>query len=433
MKHAIRFSAPAVLAFLLACEVESGETEALGTSADDLVTVSQFGDNPGALKMYVHSPSGAPVDAPLVVVMHGCTQSAADYANAGWNELADRWGFHVVYPEQQKANNQNKCFNWFEAADTQRGKGEVKSIVSMVNYMKSHHDIDASRVFVTGLSAGGAMTSVMLATHPDVFAGGAIMAGLPYGCADSVSTAFTCMNPGRDLSATAWGNKVRAASNHAGPWPRVAIWHGTSDTTVAPKNVDEMVEQWTNVHGIDASADANENVSGATHRSYRDGDGNTRVESYLVPNMTHGTALDPGLAEAGGCGRAGAYMLDVGLCSTLLAAEFFGLGPVDGGEGGGGGEGGAPSITGSGGSDGGSGGAASATTSTAATTGGGTSCIEHEDTNYHHVIAGRATRCGIGGSYVCTVGSGQNFGLWVMTKTWLRETAPGYFELGRCP
>jgi poly(hydroxyalkanoate) depolymerase family esterase len=96
------------------------------------------------------------------------------------------FGFALLLPEQQRTNNPNGCFNWFQTGDIERGHGEALSIRQMVSKMVSDHGIDPARVFVTGLSAGGAMTSVMLATYPEVFAGGAIIAGLPYGAANNV-------------------------------------------------------------------------------------------------------------------------------------------------------------------------------------------------------------------------------------------------------
>ena len=117
----------------------------------------------------------------LVVVLHGCGQTAAAYDfGTGWSTLAKRYGFALLMPEQQGANNANTCFNWFNPGDVARGRGEAASIRQMVARMVADHKIDPRRIYVTGLSAGGAMTSVMLATYPEVFAGGAIIAGLPY-------------------------------------------------------------------------------------------------------------------------------------------------------------------------------------------------------------------------------------------------------------
>jgi poly(hydroxyalkanoate) depolymerase family esterase len=117
-----------------------------------------------------------------VVVLHGSTQSAANYdVGAGWSTLADRHGFALLMPEQTRKNNLNGSFSWFQRNDTQCGKGEAHSIVQMVEQIVRDHDIDRNRIFVTGLSAGGAMTLAMLASYPDVFAAGAVIAGLPYG------------------------------------------------------------------------------------------------------------------------------------------------------------------------------------------------------------------------------------------------------------
>src|ERR671916_1041135 len=146
--------------------------------------VTGFGSNPGQLRMLTYIPDNLPASSPLVVVLHGCTQTAAGYDHgAGWSTLADRYGFAVLFPEQQRGNNPKLCFNWFQGEDIQRDGGEPLSIRQMVERMVRDHGIDRSHVFVTGLSAGGAMTAVMLATYPELFAGGAIVAGVPYGCA----------------------------------------------------------------------------------------------------------------------------------------------------------------------------------------------------------------------------------------------------------
>ena len=103
----------------------------------DLVQVSKFGDNPGNLNMYKYAPRKMPKKAPLVVVLHGCFQSAQLYNYmTGWSDLADRFKFYVLYPEQRDTNNMNKCFNWFLAGDYSRGQGEAESIIQMVNKMK---------------------------------------------------------------------------------------------------------------------------------------------------------------------------------------------------------------------------------------------------------------------------------------------------------
>lgn len=302
----------------------------LATPAWAQTEVTGFGSNPGNLRMFKYVPAGLPANAPLVVALHGCSQSAASYdAETGWQMLADRWQFALVLPQQQSANNSSTCFNWFESGDTARGQGEPLSIKQMIDRMKSDHGSDSARIYVTGLSAGGAMAAVMLATYPDVFAGGAIVAGLPYRCATSQTAAFSCMNPGSDLTPAQWGGKVRAASGHSGPWPIVSIWHGDADYVVRPANLTESMQQWTNVHGIDQAADVSDTVAGYPHAVYKNGAGQPKVETYLITGMGHGTPVDPGTGESQ-CGTAGAYILDANICSSYYIGRFWGLDNLDG-------------------------------------------------------------------------------------------------------
>jgi poly(hydroxyalkanoate) depolymerase family esterase len=305
------------------------EAPPLGTTSSALTQVTSFGTNPGNLKMWKYVPANVPANAPLVVAMHGCTQTADAYTLTGWNALADQLKFYVLYPEQQSSNNQNVCFNWFEPGDIARGQGEALSIKQMVDKMKTDHGIDARRVFVTGLSAGAAMTHVMAATYPDVFSGAAIMAGIPYKCATTMTDAFSCMSPGADKTPQQWGDLVRNAyAGYTGAYPKISIWHGTSDFTVKNTNQTEALEQWTSVHGIDLTADVNETVAGYPHKVYKNAAGAALVETYSITGMGHGTPIDPAYKYPGtsvACGTAGAYVLDTDICSTWYVAKFFGL------------------------------------------------------------------------------------------------------------
>ncbi|HEY6831253.1 MAG TPA: PHB depolymerase family esterase, partial [Pseudolabrys sp.] len=185
-----------------------------GTAALDspLKEMHSAGPNPGNLRMFAYVPDDLADNPALVVVLHGCTQTASGYDyGAGWSTLADRYGFALLVPEQQRSNNPNGCFNWFLPEDTQRGRGEAASTRDMVETMVREKGIDPRRVFITGLSAGGAMTSVMLACYPEVFAGGAIVAGLPYGAASNVQQAFESMLQCPSRPAREWGGLVRGA------------------------------------------------------------------------------------------------------------------------------------------------------------------------------------------------------------------------------
>lgn len=280
--------------------------------------------NPGNLGMVRYVPSGLAEGRPVVVALHGCTQTASAYGTgSGWQQLADRMRFTVLMPEQKTANNLNRCFNWFQSGDITRGQGEAESIAQMVRQTVTDTGADPSRVYVTGLSAGGAMTAVMLATYPELFAGGGIVAGIAYQCATSMVDAFTCMNPGKNQTPAALGNAVRSASSYTGPWPTVSVFQGSSDYTVAPSNATEIVEQWTNVHGIPATPTRTDTVAGYPHAVYESG-GRTAVESYTITGMGHGQPVDPGTGAAQ-CGQAGAYILDVNLCAAYQMATLWHL------------------------------------------------------------------------------------------------------------
>ncbi|MEU3186059.1 PHB depolymerase family esterase [Streptomyces sp. NPDC006923] len=315
-----------LLALLIALIGAGGPGFVPPAQAATLTEVTGFGTNPGNLRMFRYVPDGLPAGRPLVVALHGCTQSAAAYdSETGWTTWADRWGFALLLPQQQSGNNLNSCFNWFESADIGRGSGEALSVKQMTDRMKADLGSDPARVYATGLSAGAAMTNVMLAAYPDVFSAGAPVAGLPYGCATGVVAAFGCMNPGTNMTPAAWAAKVRAAyPGYGGPWPAVSVWQGSSDTTVAPANMTETVEQWTAVHGTDTAADATDTVAGYPHAVYRDTAGRAVVETYSITGMGHGQPVDPGTG-AEQCGTAGAYILDVNLCASYRIGQFWGL------------------------------------------------------------------------------------------------------------
>lgn len=299
-----------------------------GRSADvssALEEVTGFGDNPGNLRMFAFVPAQLQKPRALVVVLHGCGQTAAAYdLGAGWSTLAKHYGFALVMPEQQRVNNGNTCFNWFNPEDTARDGGEARSIREMIAHLAEAHRIDPKRVFITGLSAGGGMTSVMLATYPEVFAAGAVIAGLPYGIASNLREALDGMfhspqRPEREL-----GDFVRRASNHRGPWPKMSVWHGSADRTVNPGNASEIVKQWLDLHDLPAVPMAETIVDGYPRQAWWNKDGETLVESCAITDMAHGTPL--GLADNDQrYGIEGAFLIEAGISSSYHIAKFFGL------------------------------------------------------------------------------------------------------------
>ncbi len=291
---------------------------------DHLSDLDGFGSNPGALRAKAYIPLGLPPGAPLVIVLHGADQSAEDYDHgSGWSRHAEGLGFAVLLPEQRRANNALLCFNWYETADNRRSSGEALSIRQMIEAIVTRHGIDRERIFITGLSAGGAMAIAMLATYPEVFAGGAVIAALPYGSARGVLQAWDRMHglggpTPRELEAM-----VRDASRHTGPWPKLSVWHGTSDRTVDVSNVESLLGQWRGLHGLAASPDVREIVDGCPRRAWCDGAGRQVIEAYSVPGMGHGTPLD--VQGPCGLGASSAYMLDARISSTRLMTKFWNL------------------------------------------------------------------------------------------------------------
>ncbi|MFD6920773.1 PHB depolymerase family esterase [Streptomyces sp. NPDC059944] len=454
-----------------------GPLASSAAAAGTLQQVTGFGSNPGNLAMYEYAPSDLPADAPLVVALHGCTQSASDYhAHSGWQKFADLWGFAVVYPQTSSANNSLSCFSWFDAAKDTRAKGEAASVKQMVDSAVAQYGSDRGRVYVTGLSAGGGMTADLLADYPDVFAGGAVDSGLPAQCATTQAAASGCQYSNQNLTPKQWGDKVRSSyPGYAGPWPRVAIWQGSSDTTVAPVNGTELRDQWTDVWGVGQTASSTRNLTGGTTESvYNDSTGKPAVALFSVSGMAHGLAVNPG-SGADQCGSTGTYYLN-SICSSYHTATFWGL---DGsGDQGGTGSLPAPSgltVTGTtdtaaslswnsvsgataydvyrGGTKVGSttgtaytdtglsagasyvytvaavnpSGGVGATSApvTATTTGSAPKC--YKDNNYQQVQAGRAHQTG---GYTYANGSAQNMGLYNVAVTHtLKETSPGWFVI----
>ena len=194
----------------------------------------------------------------------------------------------------------------------------------MIARMVADYGVDKQRVFVTGLSAGGAMTSVMLAIYPEVFAAGAIIAGLPFGVARSMQSALYEMHRSTSRPAAELGDLVRGASEHGGPWPKVSVWHGSADRTVNPGNADAIVRQWLDLHGLPLEPMSEAIVDGYPRQVWWDADGETLVESYTITDMAHGTPL--GVADNDHrYGKQGAFLIEAGISSSYHIAKFFGL------------------------------------------------------------------------------------------------------------
>ncbi|MEB4860984.1 MULTISPECIES: extracellular catalytic domain type 1 short-chain-length polyhydroxyalkanoate depolymerase [Priestia] len=287
-------------------------------------------------KLYVPSSYQGGAALPLVVMLHGCTQDPDQFAaGTQMNALAETEKFFVLYPEQPSSANSNKCWNWFDTAHQSRGSGEPALIAGMVNQIKSSYSIDADQVFVGGLSAGAAMSVIMGATYPDIFAAISVGAGLEYKAATSVTGAYTAMSSGGpnpiqqgDLAYSAMGEHKRVVP--------VILFHGTADYTVAPINAHQILSQWAQTNdrasdgldnnNIDDTADQTlpGTVSGGrsyTKYIYKDTAGKTVMEKYMIEGMGH--------AWSGGS-TSGSYTDPKGPNATKLSWNFFKNHPKNG-------------------------------------------------------------------------------------------------------
>ncbi|HUP28787.1 MAG TPA: PHB depolymerase family esterase [Usitatibacter sp.] len=228
---------------------------------------------------------------PLVVMLHGCTQTPEDFAaGTRMNDLGAEYGFFVAYPAQASAANPKKCWNWFKRSEQQRERGEPSLIAGIVDDLRSRYAIDERRVFVAGLSSGGAMAATLAATYPDVFAAVGVHSGLAHGCAHDLPSALAAMRGG---SA---GVAVRGI-------PTI-VFHGDQDALVHPRNGEEVAAQWMSGKEqstviVDSALDAN--GYGYTRRSVHAASPPSRLEHWVIHGAGHawsggspsGTHTDP--------------------------------------------------------------------------------------------------------------------------------------------
>ncbi len=286
--------------------------------------------------LFVPTSYSAGNAAPLVVMLHGCTQNGQGFATStAMNVVAEEKGFLVAYPTQPSSANASSCWNWFLPAHQARGGGEPASLAGVVTHVQSQYTIDAGRVFLAGFSAGGGMASIMGATYPDVFSAIGVHSGLEFKAATTQNAAFTAMSSGGPDPNTQ-GNAAYTAMGSFARKVRVMVFHGTSDFTVATVNGNQTLSQWAQTNdrasdgadnnNIDDSADLTQGgqVSGGrtyTRTVYQDTAGNAVMEKYLVDSMGH--------SWSGGA-TGGTYTDPNGPSASRLMAEFF-LGTGGGG------------------------------------------------------------------------------------------------------
>lgn len=288
--------------------------------------VGNFGDNPGNLKMFVHQPIGIEksTKVPLVIALHGCYQNAEQLAEqSGWSDLADHHQFIVIYPEQQLKNNRSRCFNWFRQDDIDSLSGEVASIHFMIQYAIQNYPIDESRIYIYGVSAGGATTAALLVRFPCIFQAGAILAGGPFKSIDKPTEAIKSMRNPIDRTPQEWGERAGIPLECL---PQLIVLHGTKDKVVSLDNSTELIDQWSAIHNIDpvpsrvhSPFNQNQNVSQSI---FLNRDNEEVIIFYEVDNLRHQLPIDPGNGQSQG-GKASVFSKDMDFHSTYFIAHDF--------------------------------------------------------------------------------------------------------------
>ncbi|GIF74660.1 extracellular catalytic domain type 1 short-chain-length polyhydroxyalkanoate depolymerase [Asanoa siamensis] len=264
--------------------------------AATLTEVTNFGANPGNLRMYLYVPDRVAARPGLLVAVHYCTGSGpAFYSGTDFARLADQHGYIVVYPSVTASDG---CFDVASSATlTHNGGGDSLSIVSMTRYVQQTYNADPARTFVTGVSSGAMMTNVLLGAYPDVFRAGAAFAGVPFGCfAGPSKWNSQCAQGQLTRTPQQWGDLVRNAyPGFTGTRPRMQLWHGTNDEILSYVNFGEAIKQWTNVHGISQTPTSTDSPqSGWTRTRY----GSGQVEAISMANTPHNLPVQASAAIA---------------------------------------------------------------------------------------------------------------------------------------
>jgi poly(hydroxyalkanoate) depolymerase family esterase len=263
----------------------------------------------GSLSYKLYVPSGYPErksPLPLIVMLHGCTQSPDDFAaGTRMNALAEEAQFLVAYPAQAASANASKCWNWFDSGHQRRDRGEPALIAGITREVMHDYAVDPRRVYVAGLSAGGAAAAVLGTAYPDLYAAVGVHSGLPVGVARNVPSALTAMRNGG----------VAGERRNGQPNPPTIVFHGDRDTTVHPANGDNVIAQFM-APGLSVSVEDGKAAGGHAYRRTRhtDASGRPVLEQWVIHGAGH--------AWSGGS-PAGSYTDQRGPDASREMLRFF--------------------------------------------------------------------------------------------------------------
>jgi poly(hydroxyalkanoate) depolymerase family esterase len=294
MSSVIRLRRSAAAVFAIALALASALMVFMAPKAAhaaELTQVTNFGNNPGNLQMYVYVPDNVGPNPAIVVANHFCTGSAsAMFGATQFDELAAQYGYIVVYPS---VTRESKCFDVASQASLSGTGGDSVSIRSMVDYALANYGADPNRIFATGISSGSMMTNVLLGVYPEVFKAGSSYAGVPFTCFATTNGSewnSDCATGMINRTPQQWGDAVRSANpGYTGPWPRMQIWHGTEDEALYYPNFQEQIDQWTNVNGTDQVAELTDHPQSSwTRTRYGSTGGQALVEAISMEGVDHG-------------------------------------------------------------------------------------------------------------------------------------------------
>ncbi|MBM7075077.1 extracellular catalytic domain type 1 short-chain-length polyhydroxyalkanoate depolymerase [Micromonospora humida] len=301
MKGSLRAALAAVVLGVAAATVL---VTAQPATAATLTRVTGFGNNPTNLNMYLYAPNNLAPRPALLLLVHYCGGSASGIFNGNGRDFvtaADRYGYLIVVPEATRSGN---CFDVSTpAALTRNGGGDSTGIMSMVAYARQRYPVDPARIVVSGFSSGAMMTNVLAAQYPDVFSAASAFSGVPAGCfATTDGSLWNSRCSGGNVIKTAqqWGDQARAMyPGYTGRYPRMQLWHGATDTTLAYPNFGEEIKQWTNLHGLSTTPTVTDRPQSSWTRTRYGGTGSQApVEGISIAGVGHQLPMAGQLAYA---------------------------------------------------------------------------------------------------------------------------------------
>ncbi len=277
-----------------------------------------FGENPGNLEAsYFASQEQSKA---LVVLLHGCAQHGDELAQqSGLLGLAKKHGFALLIPQQGLMNNIKRCFNWYSADDYTKDKGETLSIKNMITTVQKQ--LGAESVYVIGLSGGGAMASNMLVNYPTLFEAGAVIAGIPFPCADDLITGISCMKNGPSQTAEELTELTQQLNPQQINWPKLSVWTGASDNIVAPLNSLIHAKQWAQLANITTKPTVDKQ-QGYTVTRWQNSANEVQVELVEVTDLGHGIMVNPNTENGG---EVSDYLLASPISTAKYVINFWKL------------------------------------------------------------------------------------------------------------